>query len=103
MIVNQKLGVSSVIINVIYTFNCIQCTLSILRVQIPYRLAHDQTELDLVVHGNATRTKDGAGTRKQDGRRGLKEEKRLLGGLVVELLNVIAGREVSHLGPHKSY
>lgn len=62
----------------------------ILRVQIPHRLPHHQTQLHLVVHDHALGAQDGALPGQQDRRRRLQEEEGLLGPRVVQLGDVLS-------------
>lgn len=72
-----------------HTLDSLQSSLGIVSLEIPDRLADDEGKLDLIVHVNALGSQHRALARKDNGRRGLEEEKGLLGLGVVQLSNVL--------------
>lgn len=76
------------------TFNCVHCAFRVVWVQVSYCFAHDETELDLVVHGYAARAQHGAGAGEEDGGRGLEKEEGLTWGRARELFDVVARRRL---------
>lgn len=75
------------------TANRIQSTLLIIRVQIPYRLAHHQRQFHLIVQANSLGEQNGTLARQKNRRRRLQEEERLLRLGIVEFCNVVAAGE----------
>lgn len=71
------------------TLNCVQGTLLVLRVQVPHRLAHHQSQFHLIVQVRALGPQDGTAIRKENRGGGLEEEKGLLGLGVVQLGDVV--------------
>lgn len=60
------------------------------RVQVAQSPADHDAELDFIVEADALGTEDWASAGDEDGGWGLQEEKRLLGGFVVQFADVIA-------------
>lgn len=72
------------------TFNGVHGSFGVFRVKIAHCLAHDEAELDFVVHVHTTGAEHGTLAREEDGGRRLQEEEGLLGTGAVELGNVVA-------------
>ena len=72
------------------TFNGIQRTLLVLRIQVSDSLSHHQTQFNLIVQADTLGPENRAAVREKDGGGGLQEEEGLLGGGIVQLGNVIA-------------
>lgn len=77
------------------TLNCVQSRLLILRIEVLQPLAHNQSELNLIVQVDAPRPDHGALARKKNGRGRLLEKEGLLRPRAVELGDVVPGIQVS--------
>jgi hypothetical protein len=72
------------------TFNCVKSALLILLVEVTQILAHDQSQLDLIVHRDAIGTQHRSFVLQKDRTRRFEEEKWPFGSLVVEFFYVVA-------------
>lgn len=81
------------------TVDGVQSGLLILRIQVPKRLAHHQTQFYLVVQRGAAGAQDGALVGTEDGGRRLQEEEGLLGLGVVQFGDVVAAFRLAFCVP----